>query len=158
MLNDCVLPDIESVLNIVGAAATALKARLDLIYATKTDAYGRQFSGLHETVLPLYGAARSIFQQLRSSNSKKSRTQRLDAATHKINGKPSGRITGTDMRHLLLLLPFLLFDLLYSEITAYNERMNTFHVGPSNKLIAFVLVFLEWYRLYRSNCNFLLEL
>jgi len=54
------------------------------------------------------------------------------------------------MRHLLLLLPFLLFDLLHDEIADYNMRMNTLHVGPSHKLIAFVLVFLEWYRLYRS--------
>ena len=38
-------------------------------------------------------------------------------AAPKISGRPKGRITGVDMRHLLLLLlPFLLFDLLEDEI------------------------------------------
>lgn len=137
-------------MNIVGTAANRLKSRLDLIYAIKTDDCGRQFSGLHETVLPLCGTARSIFQQLRGSTSETSKRKKDDAAQHRINGRPNGRITGTDMRHLLLLLPFLLFDLLHDEIADYNMRMNTLHVGPSHKLIAFVLVFLEWYRLYRS--------
>jgi hypothetical protein len=137
-------------MNIVGTAANRLKSRLDLIYAIKTDDCGRRFSGLHETVLPLCGTARSIFQQLRGSTSETSKRKKVDAAQHRINGRPNGRITGTDMRHLLLLLPFLLFDLLHYEIADYNLRMNTLHVGPSNKLIAFVLVFLEWYRLYRS--------
>jgi hypothetical protein len=61
------------------------------------------------------------------------------------------------MRHLMLLLPFLLFELLYDEITSFNTRNHTFHVGPAQKLIAFVLVFLEWYRLYRSFCCIPLE-
>ena len=141
----------------VVAAATCLKARLDLIYVTRSDDCRRRFSGLHETVLPLCGTARSIFQQLRGSTAKKSKKKKVDAAPHKINGKPAGIISGLHMRHLLLLLPFLLFDLLYDEITQFNERMNTFHVGPAHKLITFVLVFLEWYRLYRSPCRLLLK-
>ena len=37
------------VMNIIGAAATRLKARLDLIYEVREDGDGRVFSGLHET-------------------------------------------------------------------------------------------------------------
>ena len=69
---------------------------------------GRLFSGLHETVLPLCYVARSIFDNLRNSTTKKAFKKRVDSGTaSKINGRPDGRITGTDMRHLLLLLPFL---------------------------------------------------
>ena len=138
--------ELEAVLGSLGAAAAGLKARLDLIYGMRTDEWGRQFNGLHETVLPLCGSARSIFQQLRGSTSKRSRDVGSSA---KINGKPSGRITGVDMRHLLLLLPFLLFDLLHSEVIEFNQLHDTHHVSPAQKLIAWVLVLLDWYRLYR---------
>jgi hypothetical protein len=151
------MPAIENVMNMIGLAAALLKARLDMIYSTKIDSYGRRFSGLHETVLPMCSAARSIFQQLRNSDSKKSKKKKSDDTPHKINGKVGGRITGVDMRHLMLLLQFLLFELLYDEITSFNTRNHTFHVGPAQKLIAFVLVFLEWYRLYRSFCCIPLE-
>ena len=94
----------------VGAAATRLKQRLDLIYGNRSDDEGRKFSGAHETVLPLCSVARSIFNQLRNSTTGKASKKRVSSgAASKINGRPHGRITGMDMRHLLLLLPFLLF-------------------------------------------------
>ena len=126
--------------------ATRLKARLDLIYEIKTDKWGRKFSGLHETVLPLCGTARSIFQQLRGKRSKRGRDVSSSA---NIQGRPNGRLTGVDMRHILLLLPFLLFDLHHHEVCEYNRRHDTHHVSPAQKLISWVLVLLEWYRLYR---------
>ena len=90
----------------VGAAATKLKARLNFIYGWRKDDYGRIFSGLHETVLPLCARARSIFDQLRNSTTRKASKQRIDSsAASKMNGRPDGRITGTDMWLLLILLP-----------------------------------------------------
>ena len=144
------MTELEVLLNMVGAAATRLKARLNLIYGQRKDDDGRKFSGLHETVLPLCTAARSIFDQLRNSTTTKASKKRVDSgAASKINGRPDGRITGTDMRHLLLLLPFLLFDLLHDEVEEQNSHNGTDYESPASDLIAWVLVLLEWYRLYR---------
>ena len=124
--------ELEAVLGSLGAAAAGLKARLDLIYGIRTDEWGRRFNGLHDTVLPLCGSARSIFQQLRGSTSKRSRNV---GSSPTINGRPNGSITGVDMRHLLLLLPYLLFDLLHSEVSGFNQLHDTHHVSPAQKLI-----------------------
>ena len=106
-----------------------LKVRLDMnhmIYGDRLDDHGRKFIGLHETVLPLcsIASARSVFQQLRGSTAKKSKQPAVAGAAPKINGRPNGRITGVDMRHLLLLLPFLLFDLLEDEIEQHNATID----------------------------------
>jgi hypothetical protein len=142
--------ELEVLLNIVGEAATRLKRRLDMIYGQRTDEDGRKFSGLHETVLPLCSRARSIFDQLRNTSSKKSSKRRVDSgAASRISGRPDGRITGMDMRHLLLLLPFLLFDLLQDTVDEHNYLHGTSHKSPAQDLIDWILVLLEWYRLYR---------
>ena len=52
-VTDIAFPDIEMVMNIIGSAATRLKARLDLIYEVRKDGDGKVFRGLHETLLPL---------------------------------------------------------------------------------------------------------
>lgn len=67
-----------------------------------------------------------------------------------MSGKILGKITGVDLRHLLLLLPFLLFDLLDDEIQHFNQINGTDLVNPAHVLIKFVLLLLEWYHLYRS--------
>ena len=146
------ITELEVLLNMVGAAACRLKERLDMIYGNRSDCDGRRFSGAHETVLPLCSVARSIFNQLRKSTTGKASKKRVDSgAASRISGRPDGRITGMDMRHILLLLPFLLFDLLDELV----ERHNTLHgtdlqvSSPAPDLIAWVLVLLEWYRLYR---------
>jgi hypothetical protein len=72
-VTDIAFPDIEVVMNIIGSAATRLKARLDLIYEIREDGDGRVFSGLHETLLPLSSMSRSVFQQLRGSRTKRSK-------------------------------------------------------------------------------------
>ena len=54
-----------------------------------------------------------------------------------------------DMRHLLLMLPFLLFDLLQDSVDEHNAMHGTAYVSPAQDLIDWVLVLLEWYRLYR---------
>ena len=134
----------------VGAAAVKLKKRLDLIYGQRKDDDGRKFSGLHETVLPMSSIARSIFDQLRNTTTKKASRKRIQSGdASKFNGRPNGRITGVDMRHLLLLLPFLLFDLLQDEVEEYNSKNYADLQSPVSDLTNWVLVLLEWYRLYR---------
>ena len=104
------------------------------------------------TVLPMCSVARSIFNQLRKSATGRASKKRVSSgAASKINGRPHGRITGMDMRHLLLLLPFLLFDLLVDVVEEHNAQHGTGHVSPASELIAWVLVLLEWYRLYRCH-------
>ncbi len=121
-------PDIEMVMNIIGAAAPRLKARLDLMYDSEVceDGDGRLFSSLHETLLPLCSISRSVFQQLHGSRTKQSKRPKAPAAASmKISGKVGGQVTGVDLCHLLLLLFFLLFDLLDKEIGDYNESHET---------------------------------
>ena len=69
-------------------------------------------------------------------------------AALKINGRPNGRITGIDMRHLLLLLPFLLFDLLEEEIEQHDATNGISLINPCHQLIAWVLMLLEWHHRY----------
>ena len=145
--------ELEVLLNIVDEAATRLKKRLDLIYGQRTHDYGRKFSSLHETVQQLCSrarSARSIFDQFRNTSSKKASRKRVDSgAASRFGGRPDGRITGMDMHHLLVLLPFLLFDLLQDTVIEHNELHGTAHVSPAQDLINWILVLLEWYRLYR---------
>ena len=144
------MAELEVLLNMVGAAAVKLKKRLDLIYGQRKDDDGRKFSGLHETVLPMSSITRSIFDQLRNTTTRKASKTRVQSGdASKFNGRPNGRITGMDMRHLLLLLPFILFDLLHDEVDEHNSVHNTDYKSPAPDLIAWVLVLLEWYRLYR---------
>ena len=144
------MTELEVLLNIVGTAATKLKKRLDLMYGLRKDGDGRLFCGLHETVLPLCSVARSIFDQLRNTTTVKASKRRIDTgAASKFNGRPNGRITGMDMRYLLILLPFLLLDLLQDEMEEHNILNCTAHESPASDLIDWVLVLLEWYRLYR---------
>ena len=118
--------ELEKVLNMVGEVATRLKNRLDMIYGSRKDTNERMFSGAHETVLPLCSSARSIFNQLRNTTTRKASKSRVDSgAASSFSGRPNGRITGMDMRHLLLLLPFLLFDLLHDEVHDHNSLHGT---------------------------------
>ena len=151
----CTVAELEVLLDIVGEAATRLKKRLDsdLIYGQRMDDDGRKFSGLHETVFPLCSKTRSIFDQLRNTSSERASRQRVDSgAASQFAGRPDGRITGMDMRDLLLLLPFLLFDnfdMLQDTVADHNDLHGTSYVSPAQEIINWVLVLLEWYRLYR---------
>ena len=138
----------------IGAAAAKLKKRLDMIYEVRSVSDGRIFSGLHDTLLPLASKTRTIFQQLRGSKKTKANTKRSQDSNDarkegSMGGKILGSITGVDLRHLLLLLPSLLFDLLDDEINSYNQTNGSNHVNPCHELINFVLLLLEWYHLYR---------
>ena len=138
-------------MRIIGSAATRLKQRLDMIYGMRTDDQGRKFIGVHETVLPLCSVARSVFQQLRGTTAKKSKQPAADGAAPKIGGRPNGRMSGVDMGHLLLLLPFLLFDLLEDEIQQYNTSHGASLINPCHQLISLTIAVLEWYHLYRRS-------
>ena len=56
------------------------------------------------------------------------------------NGKPPSKVRASDMRHVLLVLPFLLPDLVRPE-----EPL----VDPSSDCIDVTLLLLTWYRLFR---------
>ena len=68
------------------------------------------------------------------------------------------RVTGVDLRHLLLLLPFLLFDLLDTEIGNYNAAHGTDLVNPAHQLIKLVLALLECYHLLRRTGKTMIDL
>jgi len=54
------------------------------------------------------------------------------------------------MRHILLILPFLLDGLLADVVLAHN-RANPFNqvFDPSTELIGITMLFIQWYNLYR---------
>jgi len=61
-------------------------------------------------------------------------------------------VRATDWRHLLLLIPFILDNLLRDEVAAYNRtsgRGAAALVDPSGEIIEVANTFLSWYKLYR---------
>ena len=87
---------------------------------------------MHDTLVPVTAWLGNIFDNIRTS------------------GKPNGRVRAVDMRHILLVLPFLLHNLLEEEVEEYN-RHHPFDpiTDPSDECIGIVLVFIDWYHLYR---------
>jgi hypothetical protein len=127
-----------------------------MIYHILSDEDGWSFSGLHDTLLPMSSITRSVFQQLRSNGTEKSKKSKRPApedassdAAERVPGEIHGSITGVYMLHLRLLLPYLLFDLMDQKINAYNERTNSHLINPANQLSRLVLLLLKWYHLYR---------
>ena len=54
------------------------------------------------------------------------------------------------MRHILLILPFLLQGLLTFEIEEYNTRNPVMRiVDPSPMMVEITIMLLSWYKLYR---------
>jgi hypothetical protein len=54
------------------------------------------------------------------------------------------------MRHILLLLPFLLEGLLTDEVEEHNRANPLSKVSdPSPTMVNIVILFLSWYQLYR---------
>ncbi len=67
------------------------------------------------------------------------------------NGKPPSKVRASDIRHILLVLLFLLHDLVRSEVEEYN-RLDPAEeplVDPSSDCIDVTLLLLTWYRLFR---------
>ena len=90
------------------------------------------FRGMHECLVPITAWIGTIFDSIRRT------------------GRIPGNVRAVDMRNLLLVLPFLLHNLLEEEVAEYNST-NFFDpiVDPSNECIGIVLLFIDWYMLYR---------
>jgi hypothetical protein len=88
---------------------------------------------MHECLVPLTKWCGSVFKYIKE------------------NGKPPPKVRAADMRHILLVLPFLLHDLLRPEVEAHNRHNSPGDhvVDPSAELIGVVLTLLTWYRLVR---------
>ena len=68
----------------------------------------------------------------------------------RLNKKIPPRVRAIDMRHILLLLPFLLDGLLADEVLEHNRSHPLNPVlDPSSELIEITILFIEWYNLYR---------
>ena len=143
----------------IGAAAIKLRKLLDLNYESTNDYLGRTFCGLHDTVLPQCSKAQSVFQQLCNciiditKNGRRTKQRTDDAAPGpQINGRPNGRVTRVDQRHLLLslLLPFLLLDLLHDEVQEFNGKEGSHHVSTASKPMILVLAVLVCARVVLS--------
>jgi len=92
-----------------------------------------RLSGRHECLVPVTPWCAGVFEYL------------LD------NRKPPSKVRASDLRHILLVLPFLLHDLVRPEVEEYN-RLNPAEeplVDPSSDCIDVTLLLLTWYRLFR---------
>lgn len=92
-----------------------------------------RLSGRHECLVPVTPWCAGVFEHI------------LD------NSKPPCKVRASDMRHILLVLPFLLHDLVRPEVEEYN-RLNPAEeplVDPSSDCIDVTLLLLTWYRLFR---------
>ena len=90
------------------------------------------FRGMHDCLVPITAWIGNVFESIR-------KTKKIPC-----------RVRAVDMRNLLLLLPFLLHNLLQEEVKEYNNK-NPFDpiTDPSDECIGIVLLFIDWYHLYR---------
>lgn len=91
--------------------------------------------GRHECIVPLTPWCAGLFEYLVE------------------NSKPPSKVRAQDMRHILLVLPFLLHDLVREEVEDYNSKHQECQalVDPSSELIDVTLLLLTWYRLFRRS-------
>ena len=90
------------------------------------------FRGKHTCLEPVKSYLAGVFNYLR------------------LNKKIPPRVRAIDMRHILLLLPFLFDGLLADEVLEHNwsHPLNPV-LDPSSELIGITILFIEWYNLYR---------
>ena len=67
------------------------------------------------------------------------------------NYSAPSKVRASDIRNILLILPFILHDLMADEVKDYNEKHPRCDpvVDPSPELIPVVLQLLSWYHLFR---------
>ena len=90
--------------------------------------------GAHACLVPVNYFVASIFEYLQ------------------IHGKTHSSIRAADLRHLLLLLPFVLDNLLKDEVDKYNRdkaQGSDVLVDPSEELVMVANTFVSWYKLFR---------
>ena len=90
------------------------------------------FRGRHDCLVPVTPYLAGVFNHLR------------------IHHKLPPRVRAIDMRHILLLLPFLLDRLLTDVVLEHNRAhpLNPIY-DPSSQLIGITLLFIRWFHLYR---------
>lgn len=80
-----------------------------------------------------------------------SRTRQAFKSLHE-DGRLHCRVRAADVRHLLLLLPFMVHDLFSSEVQAWNAVPGNEQIeDPSPEIVAICLSLLQWYHLYRRS-------
>ena len=90
------------------------------------------FQGKHDCLVPVTPYLAGVFEYLR------------------LNRKIPPKVRAIDMRHILLLLPFLLDGLMDEEVHEHNQAHPSNPIlDPSNELIGITMLFIQWYNLYR---------
>ena len=94
--------------------------------------YG-SFRGKNDCLVPLTPYMACIFQYLRK------------------NKRLPPKIRAVDMRHVLLVLPFLLDGLLDPVVLEDHNRKHPLRPvhDPSTELVGITILFIQWYMLYR---------
>jgi hypothetical protein len=96
------------------------------------DIFVFRLRGKNDVLVPVTPYLAGIFQHLRK------------------NKKLPPRVRAVDMRHILLLLPFLLDGLLEDVVQEHNQNFPLRPVhDPSKELIEITMLFIRWYMLYR---------
>ena len=75
----------------------------------------------------------------------------MEYITGKTFRKFHSRIRAVDLRHIMLLMPFIIQDLFVNEV----QKWNTKHPGnqvrdPSNELVDILCEYIEWYQCFRQ--------
>jgi hypothetical protein len=93
-----------------------------------------RLKGMHDTLIAVSARTRQTFRSLNE------------------DGKLHCRVRAADVRHLLLLLPFAVYDLFSSEVKAWNAVPGNQQIqDPSPEIVAICLSLVEWYHLYRRS-------
>ena len=95
---------VEIPLNIAGAAANKLTNRLRKLLGKEKTASGHLMYGAHACLVPVNYATANVFRKLED------------------NKKAARNTRACDYRHLLLLLPFILSNLLREEVDEHNSH------------------------------------
>lgn len=99
--------------------------------------------GRHTCLLHIGSNVANIFHQVDGSSGENKKECRV-----------SGTIRGSDLRYLLIVLPFLMHNLFEDEVAEYNRRKDggdSHLVDPSAEMIEVCIVLLRWYHLYRRS-------
>ena len=89
---------------------------------------------MHDTLIAVSWQTRQAFKSLKDE------------------GKLHCRVRAANVRHLLLLLPFVMYDLFSFEVRAWNAVAGNVQIQDlSPEIVAIWLSLLEWYHMYRRS-------
>lgn len=92
--------------------------------------------GYHDTMISVSSIVQNVMEYIAGKNGKQFH----------------GTIRAVDLRHVMLLMPFVMQDLLMPEVEQWNETHSVeeqLH-DPSNCLVDILCDFLEWYTCFRK--------